>query len=1261
MSVYNPSASGGTPASPSGSIQFNNAGAFGGSANLAWDNSTNTETLLDGSLALSKSNVAFASEAAPGAPSAARVATSSGNMTNGTHSFRLTYVTAQGETGNSSGTASLTVDATHKQISLTAIPTGTAGIVTGRNIYMTKAGGSVYFRLGTGTTIADNTTTAFTVNIADGSISSILAPLSNSTSGAVSLNGCKVGQFDSDSGIFGARGFTSDINFGADNAGAGNAGEHFGLRSSANLSGGSAFGFCSSASGYDSSVFGSLATASGNQSAAFGARSCATTSCSVAAGYFSYAVSSGASAFGAGSCASALCSTASGYASVAAFQRSTALGNGATTFSTDQVVSSQFDMYLGGGQGGGVTCNGYHAAGISPGHCNQKGSALILASGIGTGNSDAADIGLQWSQQNMSGGTLQNALVDAMRGYGTNGRFVFTGRTDIPPSPGSFADFVHYPDGSFYRGYSTSLDTQGYRLYARKFDPIANGEYYSPVPAAVSVTNSDAQVAGDNPSSGNATIPAYGIGTGTYVAANVSHAYQIYGAGMVNGVLIYGASPASASVQDNGQQVLSGDATLASAVQNPGGSYAPASSDTFSYGVYAHATYNGLDVYSASPANASVALDGVTDPFQVALSWTDATFPTGATVKDYTIVKSSSTYGTQYVAGVPVGGAYSDNDPALWTNGSPTLSPNSIGDAYGVLVTWTDPVFNVAVDPGTEFIEITRTGPGDSVNVAVGMQSFSDTGNSVWTGTPVTSPTFTQSYFRNDLSWTAVSGADNYKLFYSPNNFVGISQNSPSFVQNPVQTDFSGSYSVASGTADGSNIQYNVYAYETISAVRVYSSSPLYLANTDNSDGNPYGWQIDFAATTFDPASTGNGYMLVRNINGAGFNDYLDIGNVVTFLDSNNSWITGSVPGIGNVSGIIEYSILTGFATAFTDTAAISWTNNYAVTPSASSMTTVTLNPPGAGIDVNGAYQLTAIVPPGSGYVQVSGTGDVPMIWRVLPNGTVTSVGLASSGSTITVSGSPITGSGTINADLNLAHANTWTGKQTFNTSAPLIGTATASTIAGFDASKNLITLATATYPSLTELSYVKGVTSAIQTQINGKQATITPGALTKTDDTNVTMTLGGTPTSALLQASSMTLGWTGTLAVSRGGTGSSTLVGAGIVGVVASVQLTNQSADIGSTNFANTSTAGLYRISYSLEDTTSDVTAGAVTLTIAYTATAGAITVPSSAQILTGVGLTQGTIFAQLASGSVSYSTAHTGLFGTAKYALYMTAERLA
>lgn len=49
-----------------------------------------------------------------------------------------------------------------------------------------------------------------------------------------------------------------------------------------------------------------------------------------------------------------------------------------------------------------------------------------------------------------------------------------------------------------------------------------------------------------------------------------------------------------------------------------------------------------------------------------------------------------------------------------------------------------------------------------------------------------------------------------------------------------------------------------------------------------------------------------------------------------------------------------------------------------------------------------------------------------------------------------------------------------------------------------------------------------------------------TPAALTRVDDTNVTLTLGGTPATALLQATSITAGWTGQLSLTRGGTNAS-------------------------------------------------------------------------------------------------------------------------
>lgn len=67
----------------------------------------------------------------------------------------------------------------------------------------------------------------------------------------------------------------------------------------------------------------------------------------------------------------------------------------------------------------------------------------------------------------------------------------------------------------------------------------------------------------------------------------------------------------------------------------------------------------------------------------------------------------------------------------------------------------------------------------------------------------------------------------------------------------------------------------------------------------------------------------------------------------------------------------------------------------------------------------------------------------------------------------------------------------TFTG--TVTSPALVLSSETASTVASFDASKNVKSLALTTYPSLTELSYVKGVTSAVQTQMDLKSPLAAP------------------------------------------------------------------------------------------------------------------------------------------------------------------------
>ena len=116
-------------------------------------------------------------EPAPGALTAA-LGSGAGNVDNGAHRYLVTFVTSDGETQAGDVSSSVTVaDKTvNGKVSLSAIPLG-GSIVTSRKIYRTTAGGSTYLLL---TTIADNTTTTYTDNIADSGLGAE-APSTNTT------------------------------------------------------------------------------------------------------------------------------------------------------------------------------------------------------------------------------------------------------------------------------------------------------------------------------------------------------------------------------------------------------------------------------------------------------------------------------------------------------------------------------------------------------------------------------------------------------------------------------------------------------------------------------------------------------------------------------------------------------------------------------------------------------------------------------------------------------------------------------------------------------------------------------------------------------------------------------------------------------------------------------------------------------------------------------------------------------------------------
>jgi hypothetical protein len=73
---------------------------------------------------------------------------------------------------------------------------------------------------------------------------------------------------------------------------------------------------------------------------------------------------------------------------------------------------------------------------------------------------------------------------------------------------------------------------------------------------------------------------------------------------------------------------------------------------------------------------------------------------------------------------------------------------------------------------------------------------------------------------------------------------------------------------------------------------------------------------------------------------------------------------------------------------------------------------------------------------------------------------------------------------------------------------------------------------------------FLRSVSSGAPSWESITSADITGAALTRTNDTNIQVTLGGSASTALLNAASITMGWTGQLAVGRGGSGASTLTG---------------------------------------------------------------------------------------------------------------------
>jgi hypothetical protein len=94
-----------------------------------------------------------------------------GSVDAGTHSYKVTFVSASGESTVGLASNEITTTAGDGKVNLTFIPISANSSCTKRRIYRTKAGGTTYYLLHE---LADNTTTTYQDNAADSTISTVV-------------------------------------------------------------------------------------------------------------------------------------------------------------------------------------------------------------------------------------------------------------------------------------------------------------------------------------------------------------------------------------------------------------------------------------------------------------------------------------------------------------------------------------------------------------------------------------------------------------------------------------------------------------------------------------------------------------------------------------------------------------------------------------------------------------------------------------------------------------------------------------------------------------------------------------------------------------------------------------------------------------------------------------------------------------------------------------------------------------------------------
>lgn len=223
----------------------------------------------------------------------------------------------------------------------------------------------------------------------------------------------------------------------------------------------------------------------------------------------------------------------------------------------------------------------------------------------------------------------------------------------------------------------------------------------------------------------------------------------------------------------------------------------------------------------------------------------------------------------------------------------------------------------------------------------------------------------------------------------------------------------------------------------------------------------------DIAATTNKNYVTDAQATVIGNTSGTNTGDQVGDGTTITGAGTVGDPFVAVAGGSGTVTSVSVTTAngVSGSVATATTTPAITLTLG-AITPT-------TVN----SVTISGSATPTLAV---TGTTAVSGTN------------TGDQTNISGNAATVTTNAN-LTGPITSVGNATSIASQTGTGTKFVVDTSPTIATSltgsylTASEMLITDASKNIVSAPVATYPSLTELSYAKGVTSAIQTQINAK------------------------------------------------------------------------------------------------------------------------------------------------------------------------------